>query len=482
MKTECTTSKIGLQALGKRSVEVDFDCGRITSDGGAVVLREIEDTFHVLEKFAQCFTDHRDQSKTEHRVHHLIVQRVMGLCLSYEDVIDHDELRSDPMFALLAGKEDPMGKERKRERDKGNALAGKSTLNRMELTREDADPENHRYKKILARWDKIRPVFVRCFTQYYTDEEGPLILDLDGSDDPLHGDQMGKFFHGYYDHYCYFPLFVFCGKHLLSARLRRSNIGDAEGAVDELKMIIPILRERWPERRIIVRGDSGFSNEELMKWCEQNQLKYVFGLSRNPRLERAVATEMDEAKALYEETGLPARVYSDFGYKTLKSWSRTRRVVGKAEYLSKGTNHRFVVTNLLKKYKEAGDLYENTYCPRGDMENRIKEHQVQLFSTRTSTHRMESNQLRLWWSSMAYTLMNLLREYGLKNTQLSSAYVSTIRDKILKIGARVKVSTRRVKISCSSSFPFKDLFCRVVENIRRIALPPPVPRSRAAPI
>jgi len=471
-----------LQALGKRSVDLKFDGGRITSDAGALLLRETDNVFQVTDKFADCFTDFRDQSKVELSVLQMVRQRVMGLCLGYEDLNDHDELRKDILFATLAGRDDPLGQSRKRQRDKGKPLAGRSTLNRLELTREELDPKNHRYKKILARSENMRRFFVECFTEHYRHEDGPLILDLDGSDDPLHGDQLGKFFHGYYDCYCYLPLFVFCGKYLLSARLRRSNIGDAEGAVEELEMILPILRRRWPKREIIVRGDSGFSNEELMRWCEDREINYVFGLSRNQRLQRAVAVEMEEARKLHEKTGLPARIYRDFGYKTLKSWSRTRRVVGKAEYLAKGANHRFVVTNILRHRKAGRDLYEKTYCGRGDMENRIKEHQTQLFSTRTSTHRMESNQLRLWWSSVSYMLMNLLREYGLKDTELEFAYVSTIRNKLLKIGARVKVSRRRVSISCCSSFPFKRLFRQVVDNIRCVVLPPPEPRPRAAPV
>ena len=477
LKTECNKDRCRFQPLEGRDVVADFDGGKISSDGGGLLLRQVEERFGLIGEFADCFTDHRDAARVEHTVEELLGQRIYGLCLGQEDLSDHDRLRSDPVLATMVGKEDPTGQDRARARDRGKPLAGKSTLNRLELSSQGDGGPDSRYKKITADWKALSTFFTRSFVRCVPEPEGPIILDLDSSDDPLHGDQLGKFFHGYYRHYCYLPLFIFSGGHVLAARLRPSDIGDTRGAVDELELIVPLIRRRWPERQIIARGDSGFSTDELMSWCDQNRVDYLFGMARNSRLEEALAPEMNEARAGYEETALPTRFFGDFTYRTRTSWSRRRRMVGKAEYLQKGPNPRFVVTSIPPEQMGAQELYEELYCARGEMENRIKEHQTQLFSTRTSTHWMESNQLRLWFSSVAYTLMHLLRTYGLEDTELESAEPETIRRRLLKIGALLSVTVRRVWISLSSSFPLREVFRQAHRKLERAqpAFDPPLP-------
>jgi len=484
MKTECIEKpsevqgdnrvrECEFQALDRRKVVGKFDGGMITSDGGALLLREAEERFAIIGRFAGCFTDHRDEDLIEHTVEELVAQRVYGLALGYEDLCDHDKLRHDHLLATLVGKKDPTGGDRVQERDRGKALAGKSTLNRLELTGEKVDRAN-RYQKIVADHDKMERFFVEVFMgiQEATRGEAPerIVLDLDATDDRLHGDQMGRFFHGYYGHYCYLPLYVFCGDDLLCARLRPSNIDAASGALDELKRIIAQIRERWPEVRIIIRGDSGFCREEIMAWCEEEEqegVDYVLGLAKNSRLSEILAEELAQAKAMFEQTGHACRVFKDFRYETLKSWSGERRVVGKAEHLSKGANPRFVVTSLASDAIDARTLYEKQYCARGEMENRIKEQQLDMFADRTSTHWMRSNQLRLWLSSVAYTLVNALRTVGLRGTEMARAQCGTIRERLLKIGAQVKVSVRRVLVSFASGCPFQEIFEKVWENLRR---------------
>lgn len=474
MKTQCSNSKIQFQDHGNRKVEAKFDGGILSSDGGGLLLREVEKKYEIFLRLAECFEDHRDQSKTEHSVSELLAQRIIGLCLGYEDLNDHDQLRTDPLIAAAVGKEDPTGMDRPRERDRGKPLAGKCTLNRLELTGRQLDEEQKRYKKITANWDAIRDFFIETFLQVFTQEQTDrwIVLDLDSSDDPLFGDQLGKFFHGYYRHYCYLPLFIFCGRHLLSARLRRSNIGDTEGVVEELERIVPQLQEQYPNKRIVLRADSGFSSDEVMSWCERHNVWYVFGMGCNSRLKKAISEQMDKAETEQNETGEPTRKWRDFTYRTRDSWSRERRLIGKAEYLPEGPNRRFIVTNIPIEQTEGQELYEDFYCGRGEMENRIKEHQTQLFSTRTSTHWIESNQMRLWFSSVAYTVIDLLRESGLGGTELETAYPGTIRNRLLKIAGRVKVSVRRVAVSLSSSYPFQQLFRTVHRNLSQLTAPP----------
>jgi hypothetical protein len=418
-----------------------------------------------MRRFAECFTDYRDPRLIEHTVEELIAQRVYAIALGYEDLNDHDELRRDPLLATLVGKLDPTGQQRARARDLGSALAGKSTLNRLELTPADATAEN-RYQKISFSEDRIDRLFVDLFLDAYQEPPEQIILDFDATDDPLHGQQEGRFFHGYYRCYCYLPLYVFCGEHLLGAYLRPSNIDASAGSEWVLERLVTRIRERWPEVRVIVRGDSGFARESLMSWCELNGVDYVFGLAKNARLKRRIQRQLERARRRCLRSGQPCREYQDFRYCTLTSWSRRRRVVGKAEYLPQGPNPRFVVTSLSKEEFAAQALYEQLYCARGDMENRIKEQQLDLFADRTSTATLRANQLRLWFSSMAYVLLSELRRVGLKGTELATAQCSTIRLKLLKIGALISVSARRIYVRMASGYPYADLLARVLRNIQ----------------
>jgi len=470
MRTDCNGIQLSFQGLGRRKVVSDFSGGSITSDAGGLVLREVSEGRELLRRFAGCFEDLRDPSRVEHSVYDLLAQRVYGLGLGYDDLNDHDDLRRDRLLAILVGKEDPTGSDRVRDRDQGFPLAGKSTLNRLELTPANASQED-RYHKIVYNSAAIARFFVDVFLGSHAAAPEKIILDLDATDDPLHGEQEDRFFHGYYKCYCYLPLYIFCGDHLLCACLRPSNIDASAGSREELSRIVGQIRERWPEVQIIIRGDSGFAREEIMGWCEGNGVDYVFGLARNTRLVRAIAQQLERARRKYLRTGKSSRVYRDFRYRTLKSWSRSRRVVGKAEHLAKGSNPRFVVTSLSKSEYAARGLYEDLYCARGDMENRIKEQQLGLFADRTSTRAMRANQLRLWLSSMAYVLMSELRRVGLAGTELARAQCSTIRTKLLKIGALISVSVRRIRIQYATGYPYANLLARVLKNLQKAYLP-----------
>lgn len=459
-----------LQGLGKRKVVADFSGGDITSDAGGLLLREVDEGMNLLSAFASCFHDYRNPELIEHTVQDLVSQRVYGIALGYEDLNDHDRLRIDPLMATLVGKQDPSGQDRLCPRDQGKALAGKSTLNRLELTPAQASTKS-RYQKVVYDQEAIDRLFVDVFLNSYERAPEEIIIDLDATDDPLHGNQEGRFFHGYYNSYCYLPLYIFCGDHLLLARLRQSNIDASAGSVEELKPIVARICERWPDVRIIIRGDSGFCREELMIWCEAHGVDYVFGISKNNRLIKKIQKKLNKSKRRCYATGYPSRRYHDFRYKTLKSWSRSRRVVGKAEYLEKGANPRFVVTTLSGERFGAQALYEKLYCARGDMENRIKEQQLGLFADRTSTEKMRANQLRLYFSSITYVLMNALRRIGLKGTEFAKAQCSTIRSKILKIGAQIKLSVRRVLISMASGYPYAKLFWTALKNIHTFYYP-----------
>ena len=466
MKTECTEKLIEFQGAGRRRVEARFDAGCVSSDGGLLLLREVVERSGLLEAFAACFQDHRDSSRVEHSVLQLISQRILGLACGYEDLNDHDTLRRDALLATAAGKEDPTGVNRKRSSDKGSALAGKSTLNRLELTAESLS-ETARYKKIVADHDAIENFFVDSFLDAHAKAPKKLTLDLDATDDPLHGKQEGRFFHGYYGGYCYLPLYIFCGDFLLCAKLRVASTDAAAGSVGELKRIVSRIRRRWPKVEITIRGDSGFARDDIMSWCERNRVQYALGLAKNSRLTAAIENEMEKVRKRCEARGKPARVYKSFRYRTRDSWSRARRVVAKAEHLPEKANPRFVVTSLSGKRCSAKRLYEDMYCARGDMENRIKEQQLWLFADRTSTAKMRSNQLRLWFSSVAYVLVNELRRVGLAGTELARAQAGTIRTRLLKIGAIISVSVRRIYISLSSVYPLQSLFAEVQSNIQR---------------
>ena len=466
MQTECTLKSLKFQGLFNREVVSDFCGGNITSDGGGLLLREVSKGKRILSGFSQCFKDYRNVEKIEHSVDELVSQRVYGLALGYEDLNDHDELRKDYLLSTLVGKKDPTGQDRKMGKDKGNALAGKSTLNRLELTPSDASEES-RYKKIVYSPEMIDKFFINMFLNSYESSPGWIVLDVDATDDPTYGNQEGRFFHGYYGHYCFLPLYIFCEDHLLCARLRPSNIDPAAGVLEELSRIISGIRRRWPGVKIIVRGDSGFCRDYLMNWCEsQDRVYYLLGLAKNSRLNRLLSRAMRKAKRRFFQTEKPARFFRVFTYRTKNSWSRRRRVIGKAEHLSKGANPRFIVSNLPKEFASIQELYEKHYCARGDMENRIKEQQLGLFADRTSTELMRGNQLRLYFSSVAYVLMSELRRVGLKGTKLAKAQVGTIRTKLFKIGAFVKVSVRRIYVSMSSSYPYSGLFKKVLDNIR----------------
>jgi len=464
MSTECTQERFDFHPLNRRDVVARFDGGEITSDAGALLLREVERRTKILRQLSSCFTDHRDPERIEHSVFELLAQRVYGLALGYEDVNDHDRLRHDPLMGLLAEKSDPRGGDRRCAKDKGRAVAGKSTLNRFELTPADASP-SARYKKIVMNEGAIDDLLVDLFLQAHAKPPEPIVLDLDATDDPLHGNQEGRFFHGYFGNYCYLPLYLFAGEFLLCARLRPSNIDASAGAKEELDRIVGRIRARWPHVSIVIRGDSGFCRDEIMTFCENNGVDYVLGLAKNARLVRAIGGELHRVKAAFERTGAASRIFTEFFYRTKKSWSASRRVVAKAEHLSKGSNPRFVVTSLPREAMEGRPLYEDVYCARGEMENRIKEQQLALFADRTSTAYLRSNQLRLYLSSFAYCLMQALRRLGLSGTEMAKAQCQTIRLKLLKIGAQIRFTVRKVWLHLSAGHPSAELFGVAYRNL-----------------
>ena len=456
MPTECSPDLFEFAPIEGRQVVAAFDGGTITSDAGALLLGATDRVIRLTERFASCFTDARTAELVEHSVGTMVTQRVVGIALGYEDLIDHDELRHDPVMAVLAGKLEA-------HRADCAPLAGKSTLNRLELSRGDKPT---RYHKISHDAAMIETLFVDLFLEAHRRAPEQIILDLDATDDPLHGHQEGRFFHGYYDCYCYLPLYIFCGRHLLAARLRRSNIDGSAGAVEEIARIVAQIRRRWPRVRILLRGDSGFTREILMAWCEANGVDFLFGLARNERLEAAIKAELITATLESIQSGKPARCFKDFMWSTLDSWSRSRRVVGKAEVTGGKANPRFVVSSLKSSVVGARYLYEKVYCARGEMENRIKECQLDLFADRTSTATMCANQLRLWFASMAYVLLCALRRIGLAYTQFAEATCGTIRLKLLKLGALVRVSVRRIKIAMASACPHQNEFALAHAHIR----------------
>jgi hypothetical protein len=447
MRTECNAGLFDFAPVEGRQVIAAFDGGVITSDAGALLLGATDRAIRLTERFSACFADRRMPELVEHSVGAMVLQRVFGIALGYEDLTDHDELRHDPVLAVLAGK-------LAAHRSDCAALAGKSTLNRLELSQ----MEPTRYHRIGHDGTAIEALFVDLFLDAHRRAPEQIILDLDATDDPLHGHQEGRFFHGYYDCFCYLPLYVFCGRHLLAAKLRRSNIDASAGAVDEIARIVAQIRKRWPRVRILLRGDSGFAREALMAWCEANRVDYLFGLARNERLEEAIKAELLMAAVESVRSGKSARCFKDFMWSTLDSWSCHRRVIGKAEVTGGEANPRFVVTSLKPAEIGGQHLYERIYCARGEMENRIKECQLDLFADRTSAATMRANQLRLWFASMAYVLLCALRRIGLAYTQFAQATCGTIRLKLLKIGALVRVSVRRVKIAMASACPWQHEF------------------------
>ncbi|HEX6015632.1 MAG TPA: IS1380 family transposase [Geminicoccaceae bacterium] len=456
MPTECSRDLFGYEVVEGRQVVAAFDGGEVTSDAGALLLGATDRAIGLVTRFAACFDDGRDQAQIEHKVGVMVAQRVFGLALGYEDLNDHDQLRHDPVLATLAGKLTA------KRRDCA-PLAGKSTLNRLEHAPSAPD----RYHKIGHDAAAIEGLFVALFLEVHKTPPHQIILDLDATDDPLHGHQEGRFFHGYYDCYCYLPLYVFCGRNLLAAKLRRSNIDASAGALEEVARIVGQIRARWPRVKIVLRADSGFARDELMTWCEANGIDYVFGLARNERLVGAVAHELVLAEAESLAQGAPVRRFADFPWRTLDSWSRARRVVAKAEHLPKGPNPRFVVTSLPMHTIDARTLYDDLYCARGEVENRIKEQQLDLLADRTSAATMRANQLRLWFASFAYVLLEALRRIGLKHTQFATATCGTIRLKLLKIGAQVRKSVRRIKIAMASACPYQAEYQLAYLYLRR---------------
>ena len=452
--TECSQSSFGFEALGRREIVARFDGGTISSDGGAFLLRQTDQRLNLLPRLAECFLDGRNQNQVDHSIPEMLSQRVYGLALGYEDLNDHEQLRHDPVFGILAGRE-------KLEQP----LAGKSTLNRMEMGAGEKD----RYKKITFWKEAVDELLVKIFLESYASAPEEIILDIDTTDLPLHGKQEGRFFHGYYDNYCYLPLYIFCGEHVLCARLREANHDAAFGSLAEIQRIVAQIRCAWPEVKIILRGDSGFCRNELMSWCEKHGVDFVFGMARNQRLRKIIGAEMHAATEQWKQTGKPARVFREFPYQTKKTkkggWDRERRVVAKAEHIDGKENPRFVVTSLTSEVWTSQALYEELYCERGDMENRIKE-QFSLFADRASAETMRANQMRLYLSAMAYVLVSGLRRLGLEGTALAQAQVSTIRTKLLKIGAQIRVTVRKVWVSMASSYPWQGLYEQVWANLR----------------
>ena len=458
MPTECSADLFGFAPVEGREVVAGFDGGVITSDAGALLLGATDRAIGLTNRLAGCFHDVRRPEWIEHEVVTLVRQRVFGIALGYEDLNDHDDLRHDPMMAVLAGKLEA-------RREECAPVAGKSTLNRLELSR----LEPTRYHKISHNPIAIKRLFVDLFLESYERAPSEIILDLDATDDPVHGEQEGRFFHGYYDCYCYLPLYIFCGRDLLAAKLRSAGVDAAEGAVEEVARIVAHIRRRWPHVRILVRADSGFARDDLMVWCEANGVHFLFGLAQNDRLNKQIASELARAEAKSRRTGKPARYFKDFMWQTRRSWSCKRRVVAKAEHTKDEANPRFVVTSLKQAECKAKYLYERLYCARGDMENRIKECQLDLYADRTSTATMRANQLRLSFASMAYVLLCATRRIGLHDTKFADATCGTIRLKFLKIGALVRISVRRIKIAMASGCPVASTWGRVAVRLAAAA-------------
>lgn len=451
--TECTQVQFPFEAHFSRQVVGRFDGSRLTTEGGSLLLRQTDRKIGLLRRVAACFTDHRQPQRVEHELEEMLAQRIYGLALGYEDLNDHEELRRDPLLAVLAGK-----------REIEAPLAGKSTLNRLELT-PAGSPHDERYHKITYSAEAIDALLVDLFLEAHPKPPRQIVLDLDATDTPLHGRQEARFFHGYYNHYCYLPLYIFCEDHVLCARLRPSNQDASAGSLEEVERIVRQIRRRWPATQILLRADSGFCREELMAWCEKHRVDYVFGLARNARLRRIIGRAMQQAKQEHRRTGKAARVFTEFFYRTRQSWSRGRRVVAKCEQIEGKENPRYVVTSLAAEDWSAQALYEQLYCARGEMENRIKE-QLSLFSDRLSTETLRSNQLRLYFSALAYVLVHALRRLGLAATEWAQAQVQTIRLRLLKIAAQVRITARRIWVGYSGAYPWKHIFAAAWRALR----------------
>jgi hypothetical protein len=440
--TECNAKPLHFSSLGRKNIQADFDGGRLTSDTGTLLLREADQQMGLVHALADCIPDPRHPSLIQHSQEEMLAQRIYSIALGYEDLNDHDTLRRDPALQVAT--------ERIRREDEDQSLSSPSTLCRL---------ENRISRESLSR---IAKVFVEQFIASHEEPPEEIILDFDATDDPLHGHQEKRFFHGYYDCYCYLPLYVFCGDQLLVAYLRPSGIDVAKHSRAILKLLVRRFREVWPQVRIVFRGDSGFCRWRLMRWCEKNDVSYIIGLARNPILEGLAESWIREAELNYIVLGEKQRIFNTFRY-AAKTWDKRRRVIVKAEHLEKGSNTRFIVTNLQGGSR---DLYDNLYCQRGDMENRIKEQQLGLFADRTSCHSFLANQFRLFLSAAAYVLMESIRRVALKGTELARAQVHTIRIKLFKIASRVVKSVRRIVFHMATGYPYQKLFSKIVNTLR----------------
>ncbi len=443
--TECNTKPIAFSRLSGRKIQADFDGGKITSDGGALLLREVDRRLGLIDTLNECIADPRNQDLIVHRQRTLLAQRIFGIALGYEDLNDHQSLREDPVFQTVT----------ERGIDDEVPLASPPTLCRL---------ENRINRQSLVQ---MAEVFVEQFMVSHKRPPEQIILDFDATDDSVHGNQEGRFFHGYYNHYCFLPLYVFCGQQLLVSYLRPSKIDASKHSRAILKLLVRRFRQVWPEVPIIFRGDSGFCRWRLMRWCDRHDVGYIIGLAKNTVLTAKAQSWIDRSCQQFQESCEKQRVFADFTY-AAGTWDRQRRVIVKAEHLKQGSNTRFIVTNLPGDPQE---LYDDLYCQRGDMENRIKEQQLYLFADRTSCHEFLSNQFRLMLSSAAYVLLDTLRRVGLKGTELACAQVSTIRLKLLKIGARVRCSARRIVLHLASGFPLQWLFHAIVGRLTQISQP-----------
>jgi len=458
MKTDCTPTLFEFEPIEKRRVEAAFDGGVMTSNAGDLLLWRLDQGMDLSKRVAACFSDRRDPARIEHALQSMIAQRVHGIALGMEDLIDHHQFRHDPVVQVLTGKTEA-------KRSDCAVGAGQHTLNRLENAPLEGVDRHHKITVDETRIEKL-------FLDLFLDAKGKtpkefVIIDFDATDFPLHGRQEDRFFHGYYDTHCYLPLYAFCGGHLLAAKLRPSNIDGSAGTLEEIIRIVAHLRSRWPRVKILIRGDSGFARDAIMTWCEENKVDFLFGMARNERLQKILAPELAEAKRQSAESGKAARVFKDFRYRTLTSWTTSRRVVGKAEQTLLGSNPRFVVTSLAPEAHEAKPLYENLYCARGDMENRIKEQQLGLFADRMSAHAMRANQIRLWLASFAYVLIHQFRRVGLRWGRLANAQVETIQSKIFKVAAWVRISVRRIRFGMASSHPWQQEFALADALIRQ---------------
>jgi hypothetical protein len=464
--TACNSSKSSFQPLGSRRVEAAFNAGRVSSDAGVLLLRETAEALALFPLLEECFVDHRDPSRVEHSLKELLAQRIFALACGYEDLNDHDYLRDDPLFAVAVGKRDPFGQQRLRSRDKGTALASHSTLNRIELAPAQLD-DHRRDLKILHNPEALEDLLVDLFLDAHREAPASIVLDVDATDNPLHGRQEGRFFHGYYDCYCYKPLYIFCGDDILAAKLQTADGDEARGALPELQRVVDHIRSRWPDVHILIRGDSAYCRDALMDWCESTDgVDFLVGIAKNTRLLRMIETELEDVRVLSEAAEEPVRQFVELRYRTLETWSRERRVVAKAEHIIGKANPRFVITSLSIEDVGAKALYEEMYCARGDMENRIKEQQLGLFADRSSAHTLRANQVRLWLSAFAYVLVATFRRAALHGTTMARAQAWTLRERLFKIGALVRVSARRVWVSMSSAFPHQELFTRALTQLR----------------